>query len=59
MSARLSCDYSFSDDEIRPLLLLLRKNEAVLDGKLDAFYAFLERIAYGDMTIEEAEEFFK
>lgn len=59
MSSRLCGDYSFSDEEIRPLLLLLRKNEAVLDVKLDAFYAFLERIAYKEMTIEEAEEFFK
>ncbi len=59
MSVRLCGDYSFTDEEIRPLLLLLRKNEAVLDEKLDAFYAFLERIAYKEMTIEEAEEFFK
>ena len=59
MSERLSGDYSFSDEEIRPLLLLLRKNEAVLDARLDAFFAFLERTAYKVMTIEEAEEFFK
>ena len=49
----------FTEAEIRGLALLLRKHEAVLDTRLDAFSAFVEGSLYRMMTIEEAEEFFK
>jgi hypothetical protein len=51
--------YDFSEAEIRGLALLLRKHEAVLDTRLDAFSAFIEGSLYRMMTIEEAEDFFK
>lgn len=53
-----SATYSFSDDEIRTLVLFMRRHEDLLDARLDSFYSFLERTIYGSMTIEEAERFF-
>ncbi len=51
-------EYSFNDCEIKSLMLLLRKNEADLDDRLDIFRCFLENYIYRIMTIEEAEIFF-
>ncbi len=50
--------YTFSEEEIKSLALLLRRNEAVLDTVLDGFHAFLENTVYQSLTIAEAEDFF-
>lgn len=50
--------YSFSEEEIKSLALLLRRNEAVLDTVLDGFNGFLENTVYQSLTIAEAEDFF-
>jgi len=50
--------YSFSEEEIKSLTLLLRRNEAVLDTVLDEFHGFLENTVYQNLTIAEAEDFY-
>jgi hypothetical protein len=59
LNAEERAHYEFSEAEIRSLALLLRKHEAVLDTRLDAFSAFIEDSIYRVMTIEEAEDFFR
>jgi hypothetical protein len=59
MNEQETMRYDFSEAEIRGLALLLRKHEAVLDTRLDAFSSFIEGSLYRMMTIEEAEDFFK
>jgi hypothetical protein len=58
MKSTHSCEYSFSDPELRSLAHLFRKHEEVLDSRLDTFRCFLEDYIYQIMTIEEAEVFF-
>ncbi|HHU36641.1 MAG TPA: hypothetical protein GXZ47_05350 [Treponema sp.] len=58
MSTKTCVPYSFTEQEIKSLALLLRKHEAVLDNKLDAFRLFIENAVYQAMTIAEAEDFY-
>ena len=58
MSNSQLMEYSFSNEEIRALVLLLREHEAVLHPDIDSFRGFLENYIYHIMTIEEAEVFF-
>ena len=51
-------EYAFSLEEIKRLLLLLRKHEQELPQELRRLFAFLEARVYDTMTIEEAERFF-
>ena len=51
-------EYAFSLEEIKQLLLLLRKHEQELPQELRRLFAFLESRVYDTMTIEEAERFF-
>ena len=50
--------YNFSEDEIKSLVLLLRKNECELPGCLQNLMLDLQNCIYDSMTIEEAEKFF-
>lgn len=50
--------YTFTNEEMRALVLLLREHEAVLHPDIDSFCGFLENYIYHIMTIEEAEAFF-
>ena len=50
--------YDFSEDEIKALVLLLRKNEATLSGCLENLLLELQNCIYNSMTIDEAENFF-
>lgn len=58
MISERNLPYTFTELEIKSLALLLRKNEAVMHNKLDAFCSFIENAVYQTMTIAEAEEFF-
>lgn len=51
-------EYAFSLEEIKQLVLLLRKQEDILPQELRRLFAFLESRVYDTMTIEEAECFF-
>ena len=51
-------EYAFSLEEIKRLVLILRKQEEVLPQELHRLFAYLEARVYDTMTIEEAERFF-
>ena len=53
-----SFTYDFSEDELKALVLLLRKNEANLPGCLENLMLNLQNCIYDSMTIDEAEKFF-
>jgi len=59
MSREHEISYTFTEKEIKSLVLLLRRNEAVLDRELDGLRDFMENAVYQSMTIAEAEDFFK
>lgn len=50
--------YDFNVDEVKQLVLFLRKHEKVLPLGIEDFYSSLEGYIYNYMTIEEAEIFF-
>ena len=50
--------YEFNEDELKSLVLLLRKNEAELSGCLQNLMLNLQNCVYDAMTIDEAENFF-
>ena len=54
----LTFRYDFSEDEIKALVLLLRKNEAGLAECLENLMLNLQNCVYDSMTIDEAEKFF-
>ena len=53
-----SFTYDSSEDELKALVLLLRKNEANLPGCLENLMLNLQNCIYDSMTIDEAEKFF-
>lgn len=52
------CSYSFSLDEIKELVFLMRKSEADLSDTMAFFQRWLENELYANMTLEEAAGFF-
>lgn len=52
------CSYSFSLDEIKELVILIRKHEAELSETMAFFQRWLENELYSKMTLEEAAGFF-
>ena len=52
------CSYSFSLDEIKELVVLMRKSEAELSDTMAHFQRWLENELYSNMTLEEAAGFF-
>lgn len=52
------CSYSFSLEELKQLVVLLRKNEAELSDTMAFFQRWLENELYSNMTLEEAAGFF-
>lgn len=52
------CTYSFSLDELKELVVLLRKSEAELSDTMAFFQRKMENELYNNMTLEEAAGFF-
>lgn len=52
------CSYSFSLDELKELVVLMRKSESELSDSMAFFTRWLENELYGNMTLEEAAVFF-
>lgn len=52
------CSYSFSLDELKELVILLRQNEAGQSETMAFFQRWLENELYANMTLEEAAGFF-
>lgn len=52
------CSYTFSLDELKELVVLMRKSEAELTDTMAFFQRWLENELYANMTLEEAAGFF-
>lgn len=52
------CSYSFSLDELKELVILMRKGEADHSDTMAFFQRWLENELYNNMTLEEAAGFF-
>ena len=56
--SEVSFSYEFTEDELKALVLLMRKNEAELPGCLQNLMLNLQNCVYDVMTIDQAEKFF-
>lgn len=52
------CTYSFSIDELKDIVVLMRKNERELTDTMALFQRWLENELYNTMTLEDAAGFF-
>ncbi|MCR4940640.1 MAG: hypothetical protein K5930_11130 [Treponemataceae bacterium] len=58
MNSNLTFTYDFSEEEVKALYLLLRKNEETMSNSLEDMKLRLENFIYDSMTIDEVENFF-
>jgi len=58
MNDNIAFNYTFSEEEIKALVLLLRQNEPELPESLEKLKIKLQDCIYDSMTIDEAENFF-
>lgn len=52
------CTYSFTLEELKDLVVLIRKNGSDLPDTMAFFQRWLENELYNNMTLEEAAGFF-